>query len=185
MEDTVSSRGKIHSTTILAVKRGSEVAVGGDGQVTFEKTIMKHHARKVRRMYKDEVIGGFAGSAADALALFEKFEGKLDAAHGNLPKAAYELAKDWRTDRALRRLEALLVVANREHLLVISGTGDLIEPDDGLAAIGVGGPYALAAARALAQNSDLSAEEIVRKAMEITSDICIYTNREITLETLK
>jgi len=176
---------EIKSTTILAVKRGSEVAIAGDGQITIEKTILKHHARKVRRMYKDQVIAGFAGAAADALALFEKFEGKLEAAHGNLPKAAYELAKDWRTDRALRRLEALLIVANRENLLVISGTGDIIEPDDGLAAIGSGGPYALAAARALAQNTDLGAEEIVQKAMEITAEICIYTNREITLETLK
>jgi ATP-dependent HslUV protease subunit HslV len=180
-----SPEAEIHSTTILAVKRGEEVAVAGDGQVTFEKTILKHHARKVRRMYKDQVIGGFAGSAADALALFERFEGKLEASHGNLPKAAYELVKEWRTDRVLRRLEALLIVANRESLLVVSGTGDLIEPDDGLAAIGAGGPYALAAARALAQNTDLSAEEIARKAMEITADICIYTNGEIVLEILK
>jgi len=175
---------RVHSTTILAVRRGETVAIAGDGQVTVEKTILKHHARKVRRLYKDKVIAGFAGAAADALALFEKFEGKLEASHGNLPKAAYELAKDWRTDRALRRLEALLIVANRENLLVISGTGDIIEPDDGLAAIGSGGPYALAAARALVRHTDLGAEEIVRKAMEITAEICIYTNGEISLETL-
>ncbi len=174
-----------HSTTVLAVRRGEEVALAGDGQVTVDKTILKHRARKVRRMFKDQVIAGFAGAAADALALFEKFEGKLEAAHGNLPKAAYELAKDWRTDRALRRLEALLIVANKESLLVISGTGDIIEPDDGLAAIGSGGPYALAAARALAQNTDFSAAEIAQKAMEITAGICIYTNHEITIETLK
>ena len=174
-----------HATTILAIKRGDETAMAGDGQVTFDKTVLKHRARKVRRMYKDQVIGGFAGSAADSLALFEKFEGKLEESHGNLPRAAYELAKEWRTSRALRQLEALLVVANKDHLLVLSGTGDIIEPDDGIVAIGSGGPYALAAARALAQNTELSCEEIVRKAMEITSEICIYTNREITIETIK
>jgi len=175
----------IRSTTILAVKKGEEVTIGGDGQVTFEKTILKHHARKVRRMYKDQVIAGFAGSAADALALFDKFEGKLEEAHGNLQKAAYELAKDWRTDRVLRRLEALLIVATKQYLLVLSGTGDIIEPDDGVVAIGSGGPYALAAARALLQNTELDAAEIVRKALEITAGICIYTNQEITLETLR
>lgn len=184
MSKTPTER-KIRSTTILAVKRNGEVAMAGDGQVTFDKTILKQRAHKVRRMYKDQVLGGFAGAVADSLALFEKFEGKLEAAHGNLPKAAYELAKDWRTNRELRRLEALLVVANQEHLLVISGTGDLIEPDDGIVAIGSGGPYALAAARALMRNTELSAEEIVRQALAITAEICIYTNDELTVEVLK
>jgi ATP-dependent HslUV protease subunit HslV len=143
---------------------------------------MKHGARKVRRLYQDRVIVGFAGAAGDALALFERFEAKLEEAAGNLPRAAYELVKDWRTDRSLRRLEALLVVADKDHLLLISGNGDLIEPDDGICAVGSGGPHALAAARALAQHSDLSAEEIVREAMNITADICIYTNRNLTIE---
>lgn len=174
----------IRSTTILAVKREGQVTVGGDGQVTLDKTVMKHHARKVRRMYKDQVVAGFAGSAADALTLFDRFEGKLEQAHGNLRKAAYELAKDWRTDRALRHLEALLIVADRESLLLVSGTGDIIEPDDGVVAIGSGGPYALAAARALVRNTDMSTEEIVRKAMAVTSEICIYTNNELTIETI-
>jgi ATP-dependent HslUV protease, peptidase subunit HslV len=175
----------VHSTTVLAVRRNGEVTIGGDGQVTVDKTIMKSHARKVRRMYKDQVIAGFAGAAADALTLFDRFEGKLEQAHGNLTKAAYELAKDWRMDRALRQLEALLVVANRDNLLIISGTGDIIEPDDGIAAIGSGGSYALAAARALAGSTELSTEDIVRRAMEITAGICIYTNQEIVIETIK
>jgi ATP-dependent HslUV protease, peptidase subunit HslV len=174
----------VHSTTVLAVKRGNEVALAGDGQITVDKTVLKNRARKVRRIYKDKVIVGFAGAAADALALFEKFEGKLEEAQGNLPKAAYSLAKDWRTDRVLRRLEALLIAANKDNLLIISGTGDIIEPDDGIAAIGSGGPYALAAARALMQNTELSAGEIAQRAMEVAADICIYTNREISLETI-
>ena len=172
----------IHGTTILAVRKNGRTAVGGDGQVTIQNTIMKQGARKVRRLFQDRVIAGFAGAAGDALALFERFEGKLEEAAGNLPRAAYELVKDWRTDRSLRRLEALLIVADKDHLLVGSGNGDLIEPDDGIAAIGAGGPYALAAARALSGHTDLTAEEIVREAMAIAADICIYTNREVTVE---
>jgi len=172
----------IHGTTILAVRKDGKTAVAGDGQVTIQNTVMKHGARKVRRLYQDRVIVGFAGAAGDALALFERFEAKLEEAAGNLPRAAYELVKDWRTERSLRRLEALLVVADKDHLLLISGSGDLIEPDDGICAVGTGGPYALAAARALAQHSDLSVEEIVREAMNITADICIYTNRNLTIE---
>ena len=171
-----------HSTTILAVRKDGKTAVAGDGQVTIQTTIMKQGARKVRRLYQDRVVAGFAGAAGDALALFERFEGKLEEHAGNLYRAAYELVKDWRTDRSLRRLEALLIVADKDHLLLVSGNGDLIEPDDGICAIGSGGPYALAAARALAKHSDLSAEEIAREAMDITADICIYTNRSLTVE---
>ena len=173
-----------HSTTILAVSKDGQTAVGGDGQVSIEQTIVKHGARKVRRLFQDRVVAGFAGAAGDALALFERFEGKLDAAAGNLPRAAYELVKDWRTDRSLRQLAALLIVADKEHLLLVSGNGDLLEPDDGIAAIGSGGPYALAAARALLAHTDLSAEQVVRKALEITADICVYTNRNLTVEVL-
>jgi ATP-dependent HslUV protease subunit HslV len=173
---------ELRATTILAVHKDGLTAVAGDGQVTIQNTIMKQGARKVRRLFQDRVIAGFAGAAGDALALFERFEGKLEEHAGNLPRSSYELVKDWRTDRSLRRLEALLVVADKEHLLLISGTGDLIEPDDGICAIGSGGPYALAAARALAAHSKLSAEEIVREAMSITADICIYTNRNLTVE---
>ena len=169
-------------TTILAVRRGGQTAVGGDGQVTIESTIVKQGARKVRRLYQNRVVAGFAGAAGDALALFERFEGKLEEAAGNLPRAAYQLVKDWRTERSLRQLAALLVVADKEHLLLVSGNGDLIEPDDGILAIGSGGPYALAAARALVAHTDLSAEEIVREAMGIAADICIYTNRTLTVE---
>ena len=172
----------IHGTTILAVRKDGKTAVGGDGQVTIENTIVKQGARKVRRLFQDRVIAGFAGAAGDALALFERFEAKLDAAAGNLPRAAYELVKDWRTERSLRQLQALLLVADKDHLLLISGNGDLIEPDDGICAIGSGGPYALAAARALAKHTELSAEEIVREAIDITADICIYTNRNLTIE---
>jgi ATP-dependent HslUV protease subunit HslV len=175
---------RIRSTTIVAVKCGDAAAVAGDGQVTVDKTILKQHARKVRRLYQDRVIAGFAGAAADALTLFEKFESRLDESHGNLPRASYELAKDWRMDRALRRLEALLVAADREHLLVISGTGDLIEPDDGVAAIGAGGPFALAAARALVQHAEMSPADIVREAITIAAGIDIYTNTEIHVEAL-
>jgi ATP-dependent HslUV protease subunit HslV len=175
---------RIRATTIVAVRRGDQSAIAGDGQVTVEKTILKHHARKVRRLYQDRVLAGFAGAAADAMTLFEKFEGKLDAAHGNLPRAAYELVKDWRLDRALRRLEALLVAADREHLLVISGSGDLIEPDDGVAAIGAGGAYALAAARALVQHTEMPPADIVREAITIAAGIDVYTNTEITVEAL-
>ena len=173
---------RIHGTTILAVRKGGKTAVGGDGQVTVENTVMKHGARKVRRLFQERVIAGFAGAAGDALALFERFEKKLDEAGGNLPRAAYELVKDWRTDRSLRQLQALLLVADSEHLLLISGNGDLIEPDDGICGIGSGGPYALAAARALVQHTELSAEEIVREAIGIAADICIHTNRNISVE---
>ena len=173
---------RIHGTTILAVQKDGKTAVGGDGQVTVDNTVMKHGARKVRRLYQDRVVAGFAGAAGDALALFERFESKLDEAAGNLPRAAYELVKDWRTERSLRQLQALLLVADNEHLLLISGNGDLIEPDDGMAAIGSGGSHALAAARALAAHTDLSAEDIVREAIGIAADICIHTNRNVTVE---
>jgi ATP-dependent HslUV protease subunit HslV len=174
----------IHSTTILGVRKDGQIAIGGDGQVTLEKTALKHRAVKVRRVYQGRVLAGFAGSAADGITLFEKFEAKLEESRGNVRRAAYELAKDWRTDRVLRRLEALMVVGDTEYLLLVSGTGDLIEPDDGVAAIGTGGAYALAAARALLKHSDLSAEQVVREALDIAADICIYTNHEITVETL-
>ncbi len=174
----------IRGTTILAIRHKGQTAVGGDGQVTMENTVMKQGARKVRRLYQDRVVAGFAGAAGDALALFERFEAKLQESAGNLPRAAYQLVKEWRTDRALRQLQALLVVADAQHLLLISGTGDLIEPDDDILAVGSGGAYALAATRALIAHSDLSAEEIVREALNITADICIYTNRHLTIETV-
>jgi ATP-dependent HslUV protease subunit HslV len=174
----------IHGTTVLAVRHRGKLAMGGDGQVTLGNTVMKHGARKVRRLFKDQVIAGFSGSTADAFTLFEKFESKLEQFHGNLSRAAVELAKDWRTDRMLRRLEALLLVADREKTLVLSGTGDVIEPDDGLAAIGSGGPYALAAARALVRYSNLDARSIVLEAMRIAAEICIYTNEEWMVEEL-
>ena len=172
----------MRSTTILAVRKGGQTAVGGDGQVTIESTIVKQGARKVRRLYQDRVVAGFAGAAGDALALFERFEAKLEEAAGNLPRAAYQLVKDWRTERSLRQLAALLIAADRDHLLLISGNGDLLEPDDGLLAIGSGGPYALAAARALMAHTSLSAEEIVREALGVAADICVYTNRNLTVE---
>lgn len=173
---------RVRGTTILAVRKDGRTAIAGDGQVTIDSTIMKQGARKVRRLFQDRVVAGFAGAAGDALALFERFEAKLDAAAGNLPRAAYELVKDWRTERSLRQLAALLVVADRDHLLLVSGNGDLIEPDDGMTAIGSGGPYALAAARALARHTGFSAEEIAREALDIAAGICIYTNREVTVE---
>lgn len=172
------------ATTIVAVKKDDQVAMAGDGQVTMGNTVMKHGARKVRRIYGGEVLAGFAGTAADAFTLFEKFEGKLEEFHGNLQRAAVEVAKEWRSDKVMRKLEALLIVANREHLLVISGTGDVIEPDRGIVAIGSGGPYALAAATALADESDLSAKAIAKKAIEIAGSICIYTNQHVTAEEL-
>ena len=175
---------QIHGTTILAIRKGGHVAVGGDGQVTIENTIMKQGARKVRRLYQDRVIAGFAGAAGDALALFERFEAKLEESAGNLPRAAYQLVKDWRTERSLRQLAALLVVADKDHLLLVSGNGDLIEPDDGILAIGSGGPYALAAARALIAHTDLPPEQIVREALGITADICIYTNHNLTVKVI-
>ena len=173
---------QLRGTTILAVQKDGQTAVGGDGQVTIENTVMKHGAKKVRRLYQDRVVAGFAGAAGDALALFERFEAKLEESAGNLPRAAYQLVKDWRTERSLRQLAALLVVADKEHLLLVSGNGDLLEPDDGILAIGSGGPYALAAARALVAHTDLAAEEVVRRSLEIAADICIYTNRNLTVE---
>ncbi len=176
--------GKMYGTTVIAVRHKGKVAVGGDGQVTLGNTVMKHGAKKVRRLYKDQIIAGFAGATADAFTLFERFEAKLDQYRGNLARAAVELAKDWRTDRMLRRLEALLVVASRDSTLVLSGTGDIIEPDDGVAAIGSGGPFALAAARALIKYSNLEARGIVEEALRIASKICIYTNEELVVEEL-
>jgi ATP-dependent HslUV protease subunit HslV len=171
-------------TTILCVRKNGEVALAGDGQVTMGNTVMKHTARKIRRMYEDKVLAGFAGSTADAFTLFEKFDAKLQEFRGNLPRAAVALAKDWRTDRVLRRLEALLIVADRETTLVLSGAGDVIEPDDGIAAIGSGGPFALAAARAMVAHSDLPARTVVEEAMKIAAGICIYTNTQILVEVL-
>lgn len=171
----------IHATTILAVRRDGKVAIGGDGQVSVGDTVMKARAVKVRALRGGRVLAGFAGAAADAFTLFEKFEEKLERHPGNLPKAAVELAKEWRSDRVLRRLEALLVVCDRDHGFVISGNGELIEPDDGILAIGSGGPYALAAARAMLANTELPATEIVRKALHIAGEICIYTNQNITV----
>ena len=173
-----------HSTTILAVRRDGHLAIAGDGQVTFDKTVMKHKARKVRRIGDSKVLAGFAGSAADGMTLLDKFEAKLSEYRGNLTRAAVELAKDWRTDRYLRRLEALLIVGDAEHLFVLSGTGDVVEPDDDVAAIGSGGPYAQAAAVALLRNSKMTAEEIVREALAIAAKICIYTNDDVSVEVL-
>ena len=173
-----------HGTTILSVRRGDQVAIGGDGQVTLGDTIMKGNARKVRRLYQDRVVAGFAGGTADAFTLFERFEAKLERHQGNLTRAAVELAKDWRTDRMLRRLEALLAVADKSASLIISGNGDVIEPEQGLIAIGSGGPYAQAAARALLENTELDARTIAEHALGIAADICIYTNRNLTIETL-
>jgi len=172
-----------HATTIVAVKKGDRLAIAGDGQVTFgESTIMKHTARKVRRLFHGKVVSGFAGSVADAFTLFEKFEGKLEEYRGNLQRAAVELAKEWRSDKVLQKLEALLIVADAENLLVISGGGEVIEPDDGIAAIGSGGNYALAAARALTAHTDLQPAEIVMEAMKIAAKICVYTNEQISVE---
>ena len=175
---------RLRSTTILAVRRNGAVALGGDGQVTLGSVVMKCDASKVRRLHGGKVLAGFAGAAADAFALLERFEARLKDFQGNVPRAATELAKDWRTDRGLRRLEAMLIVADRENLLVLSGTGDVIQPTEGAAAIGSGGSYALAAARALLSHSDLSAAQIVRASLEIAADLCIYTNRNITVEEL-
>jgi ATP-dependent HslUV protease subunit HslV len=174
----------IISTTILAVRRGGTVALAGDGQVTMGDVVMKHSARKVRRLYGDRVLAGFAGAVADALTLFEKFEAQLERHKGNLRKAAVELTKEWRTDRFLRRLEAQLIVADPNQLLVLSGDGEVIEPDDGVVAIGSGGAYAVAAARALVRHTEMSAEEIARTAMHIAADLCIYTNDNIAVYTL-
>ena len=173
-----------HATTILCISKDGKIAIGGDGQVTMGNTVLKHNAKKIRKMYNDKVIGGFAGATADAFTLFEKFEGKLESYRGNITRAAVELAKDWRTDKVLRRLEALLIVADKEHMFIISGTGDVIEPEEGIAAIGSGGPYAQAAAKALYENTQLGAKEILEKAMKIAAGICIYTNENIFIEEL-
>jgi ATP-dependent HslUV protease subunit HslV len=176
---------QFHGTTILSVRRGGRVVIGGDGQVSMGNTIMKGNARKVRRLYKDQVLAGFAGGTADAFTLFERFEAKLEKHQGHLTRSAVELAKDWRTDRMLRRLEALLAVADKTASLIITGNGDVIEPEGGLMAIGSGGPYAQAAARALAENSELTAREVVERALNIAADICIYTNHQLTIEELE
>ena len=174
-----------HGTTILSVRLGNQVSIGGDGQVSMGDTIMKGNAKKVRRLYNDKVLAGFAGGTADAFTLFERFEGRLEEYRGNLTRAAVELAKEWRTDRALRRLEALLAVADDTASLIISGNGDVIEPEGGIMAIGSGGSYAQAAARALVENTDLSAHEITKKALAIAASICVYTNQNIIIEDLE
>jgi ATP-dependent HslUV protease subunit HslV len=176
-----SDRERVRSTTILGVRRNGRVALGGDGQVTVGQTVMKSNAQKVRTLHGGKLLAGFAGAAADAFTLFEKFEEKLERYPGNLQRAAVELAKDWRSDRVLRRLEALLAVTDKEHGFIISGTGDIIEPDDGILAIGSGGSYALAAARALVENTDLPPREIVQRGLEIAAEICVYTNANITV----
>jgi ATP-dependent HslUV protease subunit HslV len=173
-----------HSTTILAVRHRGRAVLAGDGQVTLGQTIVKHKARKIRRLYNDHILAGFAGSAADSFALFSRFESKLEQYRGNLERSAVELAKDWRSDRILRRLEAMLIVLDKNETFLLSGNGDLIEPDDGIVAIGSGGPYALAAARALAAHSDLEARAIAERSMAIASEICLYTNANIVLEEL-
>ncbi len=178
------NKRQVQSTTVLAVRRDGKVAVAGDGQVTLGDTVMKHKARKVRKIYNGKIIVGFAGAAADALSLFERFEGKLEKHQGNLTRAVVELAKDWRTDRILRRLEALLLVVDKDHTFLISGTGDVIEPDEGVMAIGSGGAYAQAAAQALLQHTDLGAAAICREAMAIAAKLCIYSNSEISVEEL-
>jgi ATP-dependent HslUV protease subunit HslV len=179
------SNETFHGTTILSVRRGKHVALGGDGQVTLGNVVVKASARKVRRLYQDRILAGFAGGTADAFTLFERFEAKLEKHQGNLTRSAVELAKDWRTDRILRRLEAMLAVADREASLIITGNGDVLEPEQGLIAIGSGGPYAQAAARALLDNTDLPAPEIVKRALSIAGDLCIYTNQQHTIETLE
>ena len=171
-------------TTIVSVRRGNKVVLGGDGQVSLGNTVMKGNARKVRRLYQDQVIAGFAGGTADAFTLFERFEAQLQKHHGQLVRSAVELAKDWRSDRALRKLEAMLVVANQEASLIITGNGDVVEPEEGLIAIGSGGNYAQAAATALLKNTELSAQEIVEKSLDIAADICVFTNHHVTLEEL-
>ena len=181
---SIENNEKINAKTILGIRHNGQDALAGDGQVTIGQTVMKHSAKKIRRLYNNKILGGFAGAAADAFTLFERFEEKLERYSGNLPKAAVELAKDWRSDRYLRRLEALLAVLDNENIFIISGTGEIIEPDDNIAAIGSGGSFALAAARSMVKYSDLSAKEIAREALIIASDICIYTNNNINVEVL-
>jgi ATP-dependent HslUV protease, peptidase subunit HslV len=176
---------QFHGTTILSVRRERTVALGGDGQVTLGNVVVKGGAKKVRRLYQDRILAGFAGGTADAFTLFERFEAKLDKHQGNLMRSAVELAKDWRTDRMLRRLEAMLAVADREHSLIITGTGDVLEPEQGILAIGSGGPFAQAAARALIDNPDFNPRDIVEKSLAIAADLCIYTNHQRTIETLE
>jgi len=176
---------QLHGTTILSVRRGAKVALGGDGQVTLGQIVLKGGARKIRRLYQDRILAGFAGGTADAFTLFERFEGKLDKHQGNLMRSAVELAKDWRTDRVLRRLEAMLAVADREHSLVITGAGDVLEPEYGIVAIGSGGPYAQSAARALLENTPLEPREIVERSLAIAADLCIYTNHQRSIEVLE
>jgi ATP-dependent HslUV protease subunit HslV len=171
-----------HGTTVLCVRKDGKVAIGGDGQVTLGQTVMKHNAKKIRKMYNNNILAGFAGATADAFTLFEKFEGKLETYRGNITRAAVELAKDWRTDKILRRLEALLIIADKEHSFIISGNGDVIEPEDGISAIGSGGPYAHAAAKALIEHTQLEPKKVVEEAMKIASKICIYTNDSISIE---
>jgi len=175
---------KVRSTTILCVRRGEHLAMGGDGQVTMGESVVKQKAKKIRRLFDDKVLAGFAGSTADAMSLFDRFGQKLEEYHGNLSRAVVELAKDWRTDRALRHLEALLLVADDKNTYLVGGNGDVIEPDDGIAAIGSGGTYALAAARALAKHTQMSAKEIVQEAMFIAGEICIFTNKQVVIEEL-
>lgn len=175
---------RTRSTTIVAVKRDGQVALAGDGQVTLGQTVMKHTARKVRRLYQNRIIAGFAGSVADAQALADRFESKLESVSGNITRAAIEFSKDWRTDRVLRRLEAMIIVTDGEHLYILSGDGNIVEPDDGIAAIGSGGPFAAAAAKALLQNTTLTPREIVQEAMRIAAEICIYTNERVTVDSL-
>jgi ATP-dependent HslUV protease subunit HslV len=175
---------QFRGTTILAVQRDGKVAIAGDGQVSFGNTVMKGNARKVRRLYQDKVLAGFAGGTADAFTLFERFEGKLQSFNGQLTRAAVEMAKEWRTDKALRQLEAMMIVADKDALLMISGNGDVVEPEDNLLAIGSGGSFAMAAAKALSENTDLSARDIAEKSLMIAGDICIYTNQNLTIEEL-
>jgi ATP-dependent HslUV protease subunit HslV len=174
----------IHATTILAVRHRGHTVLAGDGQVTLGNTVVKHGARKIRRLYNESILAGFAGSAADSFALFSRFESKLEQYRGNLERSAVELARDWRTDRLLRRLEAMMIVADKKATFLLSGTGDLIEPDDGIVAVGSGGPFAMAAARALAKHSTLSARQVAEESMAIAADICIYTNPHLTIEEL-
>jgi ATP-dependent HslUV protease subunit HslV len=183
-EDGPIYSGSMHATTILAVRHNGSTVLAGDGQVTLGNTVVKQGARKIRRLYNESILAGFAGSAADSFALFSRFESKLEQYRGNLERAAVELARDWRTDRLLRRLEAMLIVADQRTTFLLSGTGDLIEPDDGIVAVGSGGPYAMAAARALAKHSPLTARQIAEESMRIAGDICIYTNTNLTVEEL-
>ena len=180
----MKNRARVRSTTVLCVRRDGRLAMGGDGQVTMGESIVKQKARKIRRLYNEKVLAGFAGSTADALSLFSRFEQKLEEYHGNLSRAVVELAKEWRTDRALRHLEALLLVADEKNTYLLSGNGDVIEPDDGIVAIGSGGPFALAAARALIKHTAMSAKQIVEEAMRLAGQICIFTNDQVTIEEL-